>query len=117
MPLSHQGVARTDRIYLSDEMFEDFTTTTCYIDNSGSNDHCIVEITPSPGSKDTNIISPELSHQVYGEVSNTTPAVDQNTRTLERLDVVMENMMVMMRKQETELENIKTTLKDIKQRI
>ena len=29
----------------------------------------------------------------------------------------MENMMVMMRKQETELENIKSTLKDIKQRI
>ena len=38
-------------------------------------------------------------------------------RTLERLDVVMENMMGMMRKQETELENIKSTLKDIKQRI
>ena len=31
VPLSHQGVARTDRIYLADEMFEDFTTTTCYI--------------------------------------------------------------------------------------
>ena len=36
---------------------------------------------------------------------------------LERLDAVMENIMVMMRKQETELENIKSTLKDIKQRI
>ena len=30
---------------------------------------------------------------------------------------MMENMMVMMKKQETELENIKSTLKDIKQRI
>ena len=29
--LSHNGVARTDRIYLSDEILEDFTTTTCYI--------------------------------------------------------------------------------------
>ena len=80
------------------------------------------------------INSTELSPQVYrGEVSNTTPMVDQNTRlvsmmtqsliaqvlhrTLERLDVMMENMMVMMKKQETELENIKSNLKDIKQRI
>ena len=31
VPLSHKGVARTDRIYLSDEMLEDFTSTTCYI--------------------------------------------------------------------------------------
>ena len=38
-------------------------------------------------------------------------------RTMERLDVVMENMMEMMRKQEADLENIKSTLKDIKQRI
>ena len=38
-------------------------------------------------------------------------------RTMERLDVVIENMMEMMRKQEADLENIKSTLKDIKQRI
>ena len=36
VPLSHNGVARTDRIYLSDEMLEDFTTTTCYIGNNQS---------------------------------------------------------------------------------
>ena len=31
VPLSHQGVARTDRIYLSDEMFQDYSTSTSYI--------------------------------------------------------------------------------------
>ena len=102
VPLSHNGVARTDRIYLSDEILEDFTSTTCYIghlnplniilcfnsdvplDNSGSNDHCIVEITPSPAGKNSDISSSstELSPQVYrGEVSNTTtPTVDQSSR-------------------------------------
>ena len=30
---------------------------------------------------------------------------------------MMENMMVMMKKQETQLENIKSTLNDVKQRI
>ena len=96
VPLSHNGVARTDRIYLSEEMLEDFTTTTCYIgkstqshlnsevpfiDNSGSNDHCIVEINPSPAGKNSDIIiSTELSAQVNrGEVSNVA-TVDHSSR-------------------------------------
>ena len=31
IPLSHQGIARTDRIYLSEEMFQDYMTSTQYI--------------------------------------------------------------------------------------
>ena len=31
IPLSHQGIARTDRIYLSEEMFKDYMTSTQYI--------------------------------------------------------------------------------------
>ena len=54
--------------------------------NSGSNDHCIVEITPSLAGKNSDmIISTELSPQVNrGEVStvaNTTPpTVDHSSR-------------------------------------
>ena len=107
-------------------------------DNSGSNDHCIVEITSSPAEKDSDFVRTDLSPQVYrGEDTNisntTTPMAAPSTRlvwslmydakslvlyrTMERLDVVMENMMEMMRKQEADLESIKSTLKDIKQRI
>jgi len=46
IPFSHEGVARTDRIYLSNDLLQDqFETYTTYIDNPGQNDHCIVTIT------------------------------------------------------------------------
>ena len=64
IPYSHEGVARTDRIYISKELLsEEFLTKSTYIgdtiliqdisrlstlfmfvDNPGQNDHCLVEI-------------------------------------------------------------------------
>ena len=64
IPFSHEGVARTDRIYISNELLsEEFLTKSTYIgntilfqeqirlsilfmfvDNPGQNDHCLVEI-------------------------------------------------------------------------
>ena len=63
IPFSHEGVARTDRIYLSQDFFSDYSTKSTYIgikfthytyislhtfklDNPGENDHCIVTVSP-----------------------------------------------------------------------
>merc|ERR1712198_691687 len=106
IPFSHEGVARTDRIYLSNDLLQDqFETYTTYIDNPGQNDHCIVTITVNQKTS--------MEYKENTEEVSDTKTIPMTNEIMEKLEIVIEKL----REQDREIENIKGTLKDIKARI
>jgi len=124
IPYSHEGVARTDRIYISKELLsEEFLTKSNYIDNPGQNDHCLVEISSTEEMmKMENSTMNEQMAQVptvgMGQQRTDDTLVleaieDLQNRLMEKLDSVIQRID----KQDKEIENMKNSLKDIKARI
>ena len=82
IPYSHEGIARTDRIYISNELIsDDFKTVTVYIglicvliyfkhikmhilmtDNPGQNDHCITTIFLTKDDLHEHVIEESRNH-------------------------------------------------------
>ena len=143
IPFSHEGVARTDRIYISKELLsEEFLTKSIYIgntilikelsrlstiflfvDNPGQNDHCLVEISSAEEMM-------RMENSTMNEQMAQVPTVGtgqqrtDDTLVLEaiedlqnRLMEKLGNVLQRIEKQDKEIENMKNSLKDIKARI
>ena len=131
IPYSHEGIARTDRIYLSQDLISEISqTSSVYIgshklqnlilqfsisDNPGQNDHCVVTI-----SLDSSVPNNEevgMKNQENGVMMINNAGMEEvkamQSETLAKLEDIIKKLQV----QDKEIENIKNSLKDIKARI
>ena len=131
IPYSHEGIARTDRIYLSQDLISEISqTSSVYIgshklqnlilqfsisDNPGQNDHCVVTI-----SLDSSVPNNEevgMKNQENGVMMINNAGMEEvkamQSETLAKLEEIVKKLQV----QDKEIENIKISLKDIKARI
>ena len=131
IPYSHEGIARTDRIYLSQDLISEISqTSSVYIgshklqnlilqfsisDNPGQNDHCVVTI-----SLDSSVPNNEevgMKNQENGVMMMNNAGMEEvkamQSETLAKLEEIIKKLQV----QDKEIENIKNSLKDIKARI
>ena len=131
IPYSHEGIARTDRIYLSQDLISEISqTSSVYIgshklqnlilqfsisDNPGQNDHCVVTI-----SLDSSVPNNEevgMKNQENGVMMINNAGMEEvkamQSETLAKLEEIVKKLQV----QDKEIENIKNSLKDIKARI
>ena len=131
IPYSHEGIARTDRIYLSQDLISEISqTSSVYIgshklqnlilqfsisDNPGQNDHCVVTI--SLDSSVPNNEEVEMKNQENGVMMMNNAGMEEvkemQSETLAKLEEIIKKLQV----QDKEIENIKNSLKDIKARI
>ena len=143
IPFSHEGVARTDRIYISKELLsEEFLTKSIYIgntilikelsrlstiflfvDNPGQNDHCLVEISSAEemmrmenstmNEQMAQVPTVGMGQQRTDDTLVLEAIEDLQNRLMEKLG----NVLQRIEKQDKEIENMKNSLKDINARI